>query len=56
MTYQLKYLIAVFTIITMTGSFPLVFNVLTNNPSEIVSLSIGFSYAIGGFISLFLTK
>lgn len=56
MTYQSKYKIALLTIVTMTGSFPLVFNVLTNNPSELISLSIGLAYAIGGFISLFLTK
>ena len=56
MNYQTKYRIALFTIILMIGSFPPVFNVLTSNPSEIVSLSIGLAYAIGGFISLFLTK
>jgi hypothetical protein len=56
MTYQLKYRIAAFTIIAMTGSFPIVFNILVNHPSEWVSLSIGLTYALGGFISLFLTK
>lgn len=56
MTYQSKYKIALITIILMTGSFPLVFNILVNHPSELVSLSIGLTYAVGGFISLFLTK
>ncbi len=56
MNYQAKYRIALITIIMMAGSFPLSFNILVNHPSEWVSLSIGLSYAIGGFISLFLTK
>jgi predicted membrane channel-forming protein YqfA (hemolysin III family) len=56
MTYQSKYRIAIFTIIAMMGLFPIAFNILVNNPSEWVSLSIGFTYALGGFISLFLTK
>jgi hypothetical protein len=56
MTYQSKYRIAILTIILMAGFFPIAFNILVNHPSEWVSLSIGLTYAVGGFISLFLTK